>query len=499
MNQLGLRFYILLNILVICGVGMVLIGIISIKLTERSAIQTKIDNTSAVIDVFETAYFRTDMDKGVKFLENALTRGSWGLIKTGNESIYFETPGAVVDEKIIPGGLVNRVSYTKKPEIYVEGLSLLPFKNYESYKIAAPLITGGKRGTIFIYEPLREFNSSIERNQKFLVLWIVLFVLLIAIFGYYLLSKTVVNPVQKLIAITKDISRGVAPTNPSIGKISEINKLRDALFSMSDEIDASKKKLEINIENLEEANRKLLETQKELVATEKMASLGKLSAGVAHEIGNPLSAISGYMEILSKGHELSQEQRETYLGKVSAEIDRINKIISTLLDYAKPRETLETTADLNEIVDKAAELLGNQGVFKRIEFTKTLCEHPLIIRVDEFQLLQVFINLLINAKDAVGSDGKIEVRSYLNSASNAEVSIKDNGSGIENENLDKIFDPFFTTKEPGSGTGLGLSISHRIIKQFDGNISVSSISGEGTEFILTFPVLEEIHAESIVN
>ena len=118
MNQLGLRFYILLNILVICGVGMVLIGIISIKLTERSAIQTKIDNTGAVIDVFETAYFRTDIDKGVKFLEDALTRGSWGLIRTGNQNIYFKTPGAVVDEKFIPGGLVNRVSYTKKPEIY---------------------------------------------------------------------------------------------------------------------------------------------------------------------------------------------------------------------------------------------------------------------------------------------------------------------------------------------------------------------------------------------
>ena len=148
---------------------------------------------------------------------------------------------------------------------------------------------------------------------------------------------------------------------------------------------------------------------------------------------------------------------------------------------------------------KAAELLGNQGVFKRIEFNKTLFENPLIIRADEFQLLQVFINLLINAKDAVGSDGKIEVHSYLNSEKHAEVSIKDNGSGIDSENLDKIFDPFFTTKEPGSGTGLGLSISHRIIKQFDGNITVSSTPGEGTEFILTFPVLEEIHAESIVN
>ena len=125
------------------------------------------------------------------------------------------------------------------------------------------------------------------------------------------------------------------------------------------------------------------------------------------------------------------------------------------------------------------ELLSNQGIFKRLEISKSLSQHPLKIRVDEFQLLQVFINLLINAKDAVEDDGRISINSSLNDGNFAEVSIKDNGTGISSENLDKIFDPFFTTKEPGSGTGLGLSISHRIIKQFDGNITVSSNPEKG--------------------
>ncbi len=478
---------------------MILIGIISIKLTERSAIQTKIDTTSAVINVFESTYFKSDINQGVMFLQNALSNGAWGYIKTGKEDIFFKTPDAVVDKENIPNGLINRVSYTKTPEIYVDGLSFLPFKNYESYKIAAPLISRGAKGTIYIYEPLLGFNKGIERNQKFLALWIILFMLLIATFGYYLLSKTVVNPVHKLISLTKDISRGVTPLSQETGKISEINKLREALFSMSDEIDASKKKLEINIDNLESANKQLVETQKELIASEKMASLGKLSAGVAHEIGNPLSAISGYMEILAKSHDIDQEQKNKYLEKISTEVDRINRIISTLLDYAKPREIMESRANLNDIINKAVDLLSNQGIFKRINLEKSLSQYPLPIRVDEFQLLQVFINLLINAKDAVQDNGNISISSYLNDNNLAEVSFKDNGSGIESANLDKIFDPFFTTKEPGSGTGLGLSISHRIIKQFDGNITVSSNMGEGTEFILTFPVLEEIHAESSVN
>ena len=499
MNQLGLRFYILLNILVICGVGMILIGIISIKITERSAIQTKIDTTSAVINVFESTYFKSDIDQGVKFLQNALDNGSWGYIKTGREEFFFKTPDAVVSKKDIPNGLINRVSYTKIPEIYLEGLSFLPFKNYESYKIATPLIHGGRKGTIYIYQPLQDFNKSIARNQKFLALWIILFMLLIATFGYYLLSKTIVNPVHKLISLTKDISRGIALTSPNTGNISEINKLQDALVSMSDEIEVSKTKLEVNIENLEYANKQLVETQKELIASEKMASLGKLSAGVAHEIGNPLSAISGYMEILSKGPGMDEEQKKKYMGKVSSEIDRINSIISTLLDYAKPREILETRANLNDIIVKAVELLRNQGIFKRINLEIVLSQYPLTIRIDEHQLLQVFINLLINAKDAVQHDGKITISSFLNDNNLAEVSINDNGTGINKEDIDKIFDPFFTTKEPGSGTGLGLSTSHRIIKQFDGNISVSSNPGEETIFILTFPVLEKIHAESTVN
>ena len=499
MNQLGLRFYILLNILVICGIGMVLIGFISIKITERSAIQTKIDTTNAVINVFESTYFNSDIDQGVKFLQNALDNGSWGYIKTGTKEFFFNTPNAVANKENIPYSLVNRVSYTKTPEIYIEGLSFLPFKNYESYKIAVPLKSGSKNGTIYIYEPLQNFNKSIARNQKFLALWIILFMLLIATFGYYLLSKTIVNPVQKLISLTKDISRGIALESPNTGNIAEINKLQDALVNMSEEIEVNKTKLEVNIDNLEHANKRIVETQKELIASEKMASLGKLSAGVAHEIGNPLSAISGYMEILSKGHGMDQEQKLKYMDKVSAEIERINRIISTLLDYAKPREILESRINLNDIIKKSVELLSNQGILKYLNLELDLSYQPLIIRINEHQLLQVFINLLINAKEAVNDDGKIVIRSFLNDNNLAEVSVEDNGSGINKEDIDKIFDPFFTTKEPGSGTGLGLSISHRIINQFDGNISVSSNPGEETIFTLTFPVLENIHAESTVD
>ena len=500
MKHFGLRFYILINILIICAMGMIFIGIISIKLTERTAIESKITGTTAVIKAFENTYLNTgEINEGIEFLTNALDDGSWGTIKLGNERIPFKTPNAKIERKHISGSLINRVNLTRNPEIKIDGLSILPFKNYKAYKLAYPIKNNGKNGAIFIYEPLDNFNKSIETNQKFLVLWVVLFILLIAIFGYYLLSKTVVGPVQKLIDLTKDISHGIIPINTDVGSITEINKLQNAMIKMSEEIEISKSELRINIANLEEANNKIIETQKELIASEKLASLGSLSAGVAHEIGNPLSAINGYVEVLKKGDKLEGDQKIHFIEKIEIEIERINKIISTLLDYSRPKELLETNIDLNEVVKSAAELLSSQGVFKKIDLKLNLSDGPLQIKADQSQLLQVFVNLMLNSKDAMDEEGTIEITTKIDDQNMVTANVKDNGSGIEKENIDKIFDPFFTTKEPGSGTGLGLSISHRIIQQFDGNISVYSEHGVGTEFVLTFPKYESINAKRIVN
>ena len=500
MQRFGLRFYILLNILIICALGMIFIGIISIKLTERSAIQGKIEGTKAVVNAFENTYFNPgDINEGVEFLQNALDDGSWGLIRIGNERIPFETPSAKVERKHISGSLISRVNLSRSSEISIDGISILPFKRYEAYKIAMPLRSSNMKGVIFIYEPLENFNRGIETNQKLLVLWVFLFILLIAIFGYYLLSKTVVKPVQKLIDLTKDISDGIIPINTDVGSITEINKLQNAMIQMSEEIERSKEDLKVNISNLEEANQKIVETQKELIASEKFASLGILSAGVAHEIGNPLAAIHGYIEVLKRGGNLDDSQKMDYTEKIESEIERINKIISTLLDYSKPRETTETKVDLNDVVNDTIELLTSQGAFKRININTDLAEYPIDVKADQFQLLQVLVNILLNAKDAVKEDGMIKISTFIDENSQAFISIRDNGVGIDAENIDKIFDPFFTTKEPGSGTGLGLSISHRIIKQFDGNISVNSNPGEGTEFFISFPKYESIDAKSIVN
>ena len=500
MNQFGLRFYTLLNILIICTIGMIFIGIVSLKITEQFSLQEKVESTKAIIEAFEATYLNNnDIEGGIKFLEDALEDGAWGAISFGTKKINFETPGSKVEERNFSQSLVNRVNLSRNWEMSVDGTTFLPFTTYKSYKIAIPIQSKSIKGTAFIYQPLIQFNEKIKLSQRLLITWIILFIFLIATFGYYLLSKTVVKPVQNLIKLTKKISKGIFLKDYEPGSIIEINQLQNALVDMSKEIEISKTKLEENIHNLERANREIVETQKQLIASEKMASLGSLSAGVAHEIGNPLSAINGYVEVIKKSSSLDSNQREDFLNKIQNEIDRINSIITSLLDYSKPKEPNITNVDANQIINESIEILKNQGLFKRIELSTNLSSSPLPIRVDSHQLMQVFINLLINSKDALNGTGKINIESKLEDNHSIWIKFSDSGRGIDQEHIEKIFDPFFTTKDPGQGTGLGLSISHRIIQQYDGNISVESNLGNGTEFTIVLPKSEVKNANSIVS
>jgi signal transduction histidine kinase len=258
---------------------------------------------------------------------------------------------------------------------------------------------------------------------------------------------------------------------------------------MYDEIEVSKMKLKGNIQALEESNQALLRTQRELIASEKLASLGKLSAGVAHEIGNPLSAIRGYVEVLKKGYTLPDKESTEFLNSIEKEIERIDRIIRTLLDYSRPKGFELKRVDVNDTIRDAAEIVKTQGLLKDIDLKLELSTGLSPIEVDPHQLSQVFINLILNAKDAIVQDGTIIISSY-EPDEGIEVAVKDNGTGIPKEIIDRIFDPFFTTKEPGKGTGLGLSVSQRIVNFFGGRISIESEAGKGSVFKITFPSIK---------
>ncbi len=487
MRNLGLRAYILFNITLICAIGMFLIGIISTKITEQFAIQGRVEGTKSIIRAFESSYLKIGRtEEGIEFLKSALNQGASGAVLIENETYNFMEDGKAK----LPNEL-NLYKTSKQTIISLEGSTYWPFSTYKGYSIIHPLSLRplSKKGVVYVYQPLGFFEDTIRLSQKLTIMWTFLFVFIIIIFGFFLLSRTLVNPIEKLIQITKEIAKGKFSEDEDIDtNISEVNKLYDSLYSMYEEIEDKKKLLEKNIDQLKIANRDLVSAQKQLVASEKLASLGKLSAGVAHEIGNPMSSISGYTELLKSN--IGDEKKSEYLTKITDETERINSIIKTLLDYARPKEKKLNVSDLNEVVKKAVNILDSQGTLKTIDLKTDFSENALLVKMDTNQMIQVFINLIINSVDALNGSGVIELRTVLENGNTAKVELKDNGEGIPEYNIDKIFDPFFTTKSPGKGTGLGLSICQRIIHEFDGKISVKSEVKKGTRFEIIFTCVQ---------
>ncbi len=226
------------------------------------------------------------------------------------------------------------------------------------------------------------------------------------------------------------------------------------------------------------------ETQRRLAQTERLATLGELMAGVAHEVRNPLTAIRGYVQIIRQQTSLPVHQE--YLSVVLKEIDSINRVIQQLLDFSRPRQSQWQQVLLNSLIEETLILVQTSGVQARIAFNVEQDKGLPAIVADRELLKQVILNILINAVQAISARGEIRIRTWQYSATQQAVMIEDNGCGIDIALQKKIFDPFFTTK--ASGTGLGLALSQRIINAHQGDIHVASIPGYGATFTLILPI-----------
>jgi two-component system, NtrC family, sensor kinase len=233
-----------------------------------------------------------------------------------------------------------------------------------------------------------------------------------------------------------------------------------------------------------------------MVQEDRMISLGKLAASCVHEINNPIQGLLTFsdlmQDILAEGRPSSEdlEQFKQHLSFMSKELERCGNIISGLLSFAResPREYKEI--DLNEVLKAVLSLTRHKMELRNVDLTTRLCPGFLIIRGDDRELQQCFLNLIFNAIEAMPNGGQLRIISELTQdKKNARVEVQDTGYGIPKENLEHIFDPFFTTKGEGNGTGLGLSIVYGVTKNHKGKININSKVGEGSSFVLTFPVL----------
>lgn len=231
-----------------------------------------------------------------------------------------------------------------------------------------------------------------------------------------------------------------------------------------------------------------------LLQSQKLAAIGELSAGIAHEINNPLAIIrqeAEWMQLLLKklgggdGKELAELQGS--VRQIVQQVDRCTEITRNLLDFARKRDPVIQAVEVNRIIENMTMLVEKEAKHNNITIVRHYDQALPVIYSDAPQLRQVILNFLTNATYAIGKDGVVTITTRLNGDDAVDIVISDTGCGIPAANLSKIFDPFFTTKPPGRGTGLGLSICHGIILRLGGRITVASTVGRGTEFTITLP------------
>jgi two-component system NtrC family sensor kinase len=306
--------------------------------------------------------------------------------------------------------------------------------------------------------------------------------------GYLLFHRTVIGPIREVAGIAaKAVGIAEAPQLPDTLRLNtDIQRIASSLRGMVLKILEDRNKMESMIEQLQQINRDLEAAQQGLIRSEKLAGVGRLAAGVAHEIGNPLQIVLGYVELLEK--EQDPETQSDILTRMEQELKRIDTILERLLDFARPMPENIVPSDINELVKECGSLMEGRKGYRRIEFEYFLDSDLPIIETEPEKLRQILVNLIFNAADAIPESGGKIILSTRSNSKDLEIEVKDTGSGIEQENLEKIFDPFFTTKEPGKGTGLGLAVCAGLVESLRGAINVESTEGQGTTVLVSLPI-----------
>ena len=357
-------------------------------------------------------------------------------------------------------------------------------------------------GVLDIVYPLAQIDRTIRQNTLTIVGLSLGFVILAAILVSMLVQRTVYGPLADLKDGAMRLAGGDLDQPIPVRSHDEFGQLAEAFNSMMRALRGSRIQLEEwgrTLERkVEEATRELHLAQAEAARGEKLASVGLLAAGIAHELNNPLTGVLTFSTLVRNQLPDGSPEAED-LDLVIQETRRCASIIRRLLDFAREKAPEKNFADLNRMIEKTVDLVSESAKAADIEIQLDLDPSLPTVWMDENLVEQVIMNMLVNAQHAIEGSGRIEIRTRRHSDSRrntengepaemVEIRIRDTGCGIPAENLQKIFDPFFTTKGVGKGTGLGLSVSHGTIEAHGGSIEVESTVGEGTEFHIYLPL-----------
>jgi len=339
-------------------------------------------------------------------------------------------------------------------------------------EVEIPIFAGdfkSKWGSLKIGLSLEEMYMEIRRTRLILIL-LGVGGIIIGIISAIILAQRITNPIKKLVEGTIKISRGDFTHKIKISTADEIADLAEKFNEMTSKLLKSKREVE-------EANKKLIQA-------EKLASIGRISTGIAHEIRNPLTSVKLNIQKVLSSPNIKEDEKE-HLEIAQEGINQIDKIVKDILDFARVTRLNLDEFFLPNIIDESIKLVLNELKGKEITIEKKFEPDLPTIVVDVDKLRQVFINLLVNSIEAIDNKGKIRITASSKDKEFIKIRISDNGCGIPSEILPEIFEPFFTTKS--SGTGLGLANAKKIIEQHNGTINVISKKGKGTTFEIIIP------------
>jgi len=311
----------------------------------------------------------------------------------------------------------------------------------------------------------------------------------------YVSTTRIVRPLQRMAVAARQIAKGDLSQKVEIRSRDEIGELAGSFDQMTADLRKANKELidwGTTLERkVEDRTRELRDVQAHLIQAEKLASIGKLAAGVAHEINNPLGGILIYSHLILEDTPKTGPHYEN-LKKIVRETARCKEIVKGLLDFARPKEPEMAPTDVHEILGRCLALIERQSLFQNIRLEKFYAPSLPRIIADGAQLQQVFMNIIFNAAEAMEGNGTLTLKTRLDPG-RKEIAIEfaDTGHGVKEEDKKRLFEPFFTTKEVGKGTGLGLAISYGIIQKHGGAIEIRSEAGQGAVFTVRLPLKEE--------
>lgn len=464
-----------------------------------TSVHTHIRNLGDASSAVMKENFRKNMDE---LLHDANISGALIIDNNGNELYHTDFDS----NELTKLKQMTISSLRKKNEtVHLTGSTWGVFwKQRQMLSMATPLYMDGKivAGAGLVIS-LDRYYQNLRDSQQLIIFYIIMNTLVLTGIGLYRMHRLSIKPIHRLVKRASEYNDKENFVFKYEKEKSEFGHLSRALNRMLVRIADDRESLQASLTSLEKTNFQLKKARNEIIRAEKLASVGRLSAGIAHEIGNPIGIVLGYLELLKK-ESLSEEEKKDFINRSISEIARINVIIRQLLDFSRPVVEKIEYMSVHEIINEVTEMVRIQPVMNTIHVDTIFNADNDRVYADPDKLRQVFLNLMMNACDAISSgenkeNGKVVIKTKvvisLGQPDMMKIEFIDNGPGILPDDLVTIFDPFYTTKEPGKGTGLGLSVSFMIVEQIGGTIKVGDAGDVGTNMTVCLPFGKNHHGK----